>query len=175
MLMTQQALVIVDMLNDFIDPKGALYCGAAGEHIVGYIRERLKAARKSGDLILFLTDSHDEEDVEFDRYPRHAVTGSWGAEIVPELTPASGEHVVAKKTLSSFYGTRLEQLLAEAAVQTVEVVGVCTSICVMDLVGDLAARGYDVVVPAAGVADFDAEFHEFALRRMARVYGAHVS
>ena len=56
-----------------------------------------------------------------------------------------------------------------------EVVGVCTSICVMDLVGDLAARGYEIEVPSRGVADFDQEFHRFGLTRMARVYGAKVS
>jgi excinuclease ABC subunit A len=39
----------------------------------------------------------------------------------------------------------------------------------------LAARQYDVAVPIAGVADFEAELHDFALRRMARVDGADVS
>ena len=173
--MARQALIIVDMLNDFIDPKGTLYCGQAGEAIVPFIKERLQAARTHDDLVIFVTDSHEEDDVEFRRYDRHAVAGTWGGEIIPDLSPAAGEPVVCKKTLNSFHGTKLEQLLAEAAVKTVEVVGVCTSICVMDLVGDLAARNYGIVVPANGVADFDEEFHEFALRRMARVYGAEVS
>jgi nicotinamidase-related amidase len=173
--MAEKALIVVDMLNDFIDEKGALYCGKEGEAIVPFIKERLAAARECGDLVVFVTDAHDEDDVEFRRYPRHAVAGSWGGEIVPELAPALGERVIRKKTLNAFYGTDLERFLAEAGVRTAEVVGVCTSICVMDLVADLAARGYDIIVPVRGVADFDQEFHKFALRRMARVYGADVS
>ena len=56
----------------------------------------------------------------------------------------------------------------------VEVVGVCTSICVMDTVGGLANRDYPTTVPAAGVAAFDAEAHRFALNRLERLYGAAI-
>jgi nicotinamidase/pyrazinamidase len=56
----------------------------------------------------------------------------------------------------------------------VEVVGVCTSICVMDTVGGLANRDYRIRVPRAGVADFDDEAHQQALQRMERLYGATV-
>jgi nicotinamidase-related amidase len=163
------------MLNDFIHPQGALYCGKEGEAIVPFIKNRLKSAREANRLVIYMTDSHDEDDVEFDRYPPHAVTGKWGSEIIADLAPRPGETVVAKKTLNSFLGTDLERILADAGVESVEVVGVCTSICVMDLVGDLAARNYRILVPKKGVADFDQEFHQFALKRMAGVYGAKVS
>jgi nicotinamidase/pyrazinamidase len=53
-------------------------------------------------------------------------------------------------------------------------VGVCTNICVMDTVGGLANRDYNITVPRAGVADFDTEFHEFALKRMGKIYGARI-
>jgi len=45
---------------------------------------------------------------------------------------------------------------------------------VMDTVGGLANRDYPISVPVKGVADFDAEFHEFALKRMAQLYGARM-
>jgi nicotinamidase-related amidase len=54
------------------------------------------------------------------------------------------------------------------------VVGVCTSICVMDTVGGLANRDYRTVVPRGGVADFDVQAHEQALSRMDRLYGATI-
>jgi nicotinamidase-related amidase len=44
----------------------------------------------------------------------------------------------------------------------------------MDTVGGLANRDYNIIVPRKGVADFDSEFHLFALRRMSRLYGAEV-
>ena len=65
--------------------------------------------------------------------------------------------------------------LESAGVDDVEVVGVSTSICVMDTVGGLANRDYKITVPVKGVADFDPEFHEFALKRMKQLYGASIS
>jgi nicotinamidase-related amidase len=44
----------------------------------------------------------------------------------------------------------------------------------MDTVAGLANRDYPISVPVKGVADFDAEFHEFALKRMAQLYGARI-
>ena len=43
--MTANVLIIVDMLNDFIDPAGVLYCGPTADEIVPFIQERLNAYR----------------------------------------------------------------------------------------------------------------------------------
>lgn len=172
--MSKRAVIIVDMLNDFVDEKGALYCGKDARAIVPLIKKRLWHFRESGDLVVYLKDSHDENDKEFDRFPKHCVTGTWGNEIIPELSPNPGEVVLPKKRFSGFYGTALDNILSSAGVEEVDVVGVCTSICVMDTVGGLANRDYRITVPAKEVADFDTEFHHFALKRMAQTYGAQV-
>jgi len=163
------------MLNDFIDEKGALYCGAKARIIIPFIRDRLSTFRKNGDLVIFLKDSHDENDLEFTKFPKHCVTDTWGNEIIHELAPVPGEKIVPKKRYSGFYETDLEKILEDAKIKKVEVVGVCTSICVMDTVGGLANRDYNVSVPVKGVADFDNEMHEFSLKRMKQLYGASVS
>ncbi len=173
--MSEKALIIVDMLNDFVDEKGALYCGENASAIIPFVRDRLEAFRKDRSLIIYLQDSHDENDREFEQFPKHCVKGTWGNEIIPELAPEPGEKIVPKKRFSGFYGTDLENILASASTDTVEVVGVCTSICVMDTVGGLANRDYKISVPVRGVADFDPEFHEFALKRMKQLYGAEIS
>jgi nicotinamidase/pyrazinamidase len=173
--MPKKALIIVDMLNDFIDKNGALYCGDTARSIIPFIQERLEAFRNHGDLVIYLQDSHDKNDKEFERFPSHCVAGSRGSEIIPELTPKPGDNVIPKKRYSGFYGTDLESILESAGVDEAEVVGVCTSICVMDTVGGLANRDYKITVPVKGVADFDQKFHEFALQRMEQLYGARVS
>ncbi len=173
--MPQKALIIVDMLNDFIDEKGALYCGAQARAIITFVRDRLAAFRKNGDLVIFLQDSHDEHDLEFTKFPKHCVTDTWGSEIINELAPVPGEKIVPKKRYSGFYGTDLEKILEDANIKEVEVIGVCTSICVMDTVGGLANRDYNVSVAVKGVADFDQQMHEFSLKRMKQLYGAKVS
>ncbi len=172
--MSENALIVVDMLNDFVDEKGALYCGQPARDIIPFVKGRIEACRKSGDLVIYLQDSHAEDDKEFERFPRHSVVGTWGHQIIPELAPQQRDIVIQKRRYSGFFETELSDLLKKHNIQAAEVVGVCTNICVMDTVGGLANQDYDISVPRAGVADFDPEFHEFALKRMDKIYGAKV-
>ncbi len=127
--MSKKALIIVDMLNDFVDEKGALYYGDTARSIIPFTQERLTSYRNRKDLVIYLKDTHDEDDKEFERFPSHCVAGTWGNEIIPELAPKPGENVVPKKRFSGFFGTDLGGILDSAGVEDVEVVGVCTSIC----------------------------------------------
>jgi len=81
---------------------------------------------------------------------------------------------IPKTRYSGFFGTSLARRLDEYNPDEVEVVGVCTSICVMDTVGDLANRDYKVTVPLNAVADFDEVAHHAALGRMGTLYGAEI-
>ena len=172
--MSSNALIIVDMLNDFVRPEGALYCGETAPAIVPYIRQRLERYRNANDAVLYLQDAHAVDDKEFDRFPPHCVVDTWGSQIIDELTPRTSETVFPKTRYSGFYKTDLGKALEMIAAQRVEVVGVCTSICVMDTVGGLANRDLAVVVPREGVADFDKDAHRFSLRRMKKIYGADI-
>lgn len=172
--MAREALIIVDMLNDFLDPGGALYCGERAREIIPFVQRRLAVHRTADSLVVFLHDAHRPDDKEFETFPPHCVAGTWGGAIIDALEPHEGERTIPKTRYSGFYGTDLDRILAAAAPGAVEVVGVCTSICVMDTVGGLANRDYAVRVPEAGVADFDPEMHRFSLRRMQRIYGAEL-
>jgi nicotinamidase-related amidase len=172
--MEKAVLIVVDMLNDFIDQKGALYSGQRARDIVPFIAQRLKLYRKAGNLVIYLQDAHAEDDLEFEKFPPHCVAGTWGSRTIDELEPNEGDIVIHKTRYSGFYGTDLDKVLADNSPDIVEVVGVCTSICVMDTVGGLANRDYRTLVPRGGVADFDAESHEHALVRMERLYGATI-
>jgi len=181
-----KALIIIDMLKDFVAPGGALYF-ESGHRIIPFVESELKKARAQKNLIVFLCDNHEINDREFQRFPRHCVVGTRGAEIVRGLWPdtqawKSGggfEYIVPKRRYSGFFNTSLEHILRKhlsvpGSTAEVEVVGVCTSICVMDTVGGLANRDYEIIVPRAGVADFDNHAHEIALIRMETLYGAKI-
>jgi nicotinamidase-related amidase len=172
--MATQTLIIVDMLNDFIHPDGALYCGKSAQEIVPVIARRLEQCRKAGDTVIYLQDSHTADDKEFEKFPPHCVAGTWGNRVIDALKPDDGERIIAKTRYSGFYGTDLDRVLTQLRPNRVIVVGVCTSICVMDTVGDLVNRDYSVTVPANAVADFDREAHMFSLKRMEKIYGAQI-
>lgn len=174
--MSKKTLIVVDMLNDFLKPDGKLYCGPTAEAIVPAVKAKIDEYIIKGDNIIFLCDAHDEDDLEFEKFPPHCIDGTEGAEIFGEYTDAAylyeNSHRVFKTRYSGFFGTELGAMLRSFDPDLVEVVGICTSICVMDTVGDLANRDYKVNVYMTAVADFDADAHTAALARMNTLYGA---
>jgi nicotinamidase-related amidase len=170
----KRALLIVDCLNDFLDPQGALTCGAAGRDALQPIARELQTARSAGDLVIFACDRHLPDDSEFELYPAHCVEGTWGAHIVPELAPCADERILPKRRFSAFYGTDLELTLREQGIDELRIVGVCTNICVLYTAADARMRGFAVSVPEAAVASFDPEAHRFALLQLTDVLHARV-
>jgi nicotinamidase/pyrazinamidase len=162
------------MIKDFINPDGALYCGDTSREIIPFVQRKIAEFRRNNDLVVFICDSHEEDDPEFKIFPKHSVAGTKGAEIIDELPVKKKDIIVKKKRFSAFYGTSLDDILQENNISEVAVLGVCTSICVMDTVGDLRNRDYKVIVYKKGVADFDQNAHRFALERMSNIYGAKV-
>ena len=151
----KRALLVIDMLNDFMAPGGALYCGDEARAIIPEVKRQITSTRRSRGAVLYVCDAHAEDDPEFDRFPSHAVEGTFGAQVVQELTPKPTDTVIEKTRLNAFYGTRLEAELGKLRPPVVHVTGVCTSICVMAAVTDLITRDYRVVVHRKAVADFD--------------------
>lgn len=172
--MSRKALLVVDMLNDFLDPDGALYCGDASREIIPHIRELIESHRRDGSIIIFVTDSHEADDKEFGMFPPHCVVGTSGSEMISEIEVRPEDYLVRKTRYSAFYGTELEDILRREGVDEVHLSGVCTSICVMDTTSDLWNRDFKAVVHQKSVADLTTEAHEFALKRMRDILGASI-
>ncbi len=167
------ALIIVDMLNDFVDSRGTLVVPAA-EGLIPVQRKLLDAARESGMVVLYLADHHRPDDPEFKMWPPHAVEGTWGAQVVPELAPRDNGRVIPKRRYSGFFGTDLDLTLREAGATTIVLVGVLTDICVMYTSADASARAYRVIVVRDATASTSEEAHQFALKHVESVHGATV-
>ena len=75
----RKALIVVDMLNDFLSEDGALYCGDQAREIIPFVREKVEAARREGTKIIYVADTHDPEDAEFKMFPAHCVSGTEGS------------------------------------------------------------------------------------------------
>jgi nicotinamidase/pyrazinamidase len=168
------ALIVIDMLNDFLDPGGSLYVGAQAREIIPFVAQKLAEFRDQGRVVIFVSDAHASDDLEFHSFPAHAVKGSWGAAIIPELTPAPGDYRVEKTRHSAFDGTNLDDRLRQEQVEEVHLVGVLTSICVLSTVKDLVRRELPGMVYRQGVADSDPEAHATALEQMQQVPGVKV-
>jgi len=170
--MAMKALLVTDMLNDFIEKGRPLDCGKRAREIVPFVRRKIEEFHRGKQLVIFICDAHRPDDLEFRLFPPHAIKGTEGARIIAALPVGPKDIIVEKTRYSAFSKTNLERVLRKHRVDQVHIVGVCTSICVMDTVGDLRDRDYPAIVYRDGMADFDPEAHDFSLRRMEKIYGA---
>ena len=168
-----RALIVVDMLNDFCRQGAPLYVPSTGA-VIPNIKRELERARLAGDTVIFVCDAHAPDDPEFANWPAHAVAGSEGAQVIGELTPGPGEHIVHKTTLLGFYRTSLEEILSREGVRDITLTGCVTNICIMLIAHEAAVRGYRVRVPRNCVAGLDPVMHEFALRQMKEVINVEI-
>ena len=175
----RKAIIVIDMLVGFCR-RGAL-ASSRLDSITPRVVAHLERERAAGSELVFLVDTHAPDDPEFAMFPPHCVEGSGEDEVVPELrTLAVQGHVVRKRHFSGFHETNLEEVLHGLAPDVVEVVGVCTDICVLHTVAGLRDRGYRVVVRAGMVETYDAPGHvadevgRFALAHMRDILGAEI-
>jgi nicotinamidase/pyrazinamidase len=175
----KKAIIVIDLLVGFCR-RGAL-AGPRLDAITPRVVAHLERERVAGAGLVFLVDTHTVDDPEFAMFPPHCVQGSGEDELVPELRGLAAQgHVVRKRHFSGFHETTLEDVLRRLAPDVVEVVGVCTDICVLHTVAGLRDRGYSVVVHADMVETYDAPGHDgdemnrFALTHLRDVLGADV-
>ncbi|MGI6406700.1 MAG: cysteine hydrolase family protein [Syntrophaceticus sp.] len=173
--MAKKALIIIDMLNDFVQEGGALYTGEAGRRVIPVIAEVLKRARGEKWPIIYLCDQHTSDDSEFNMFPVHCLAGTSGGEICTELAPQDGDIIIPKRRYSGFYGTDLDLTLRELVVDELIITGVCTNICVLYTTADARMHNYRVKILEDAVASFDEQAHEFALQEMEKTLGAELS
>ena len=165
------ALLVVDMLVGFLEAGHNLYCGDDAREVIPNVQRLIEREQAAGSKLFFICDNHDPDDLEFQIFPEHCVRGTEEAEVISELAGYRGE-VVPKQRYSGFFGTDLEERLAELKPDKIIICGVCTDICVMHTAADARNRDYDVEVPVDCVATFDSEAHAFALQHMEKILGA---
>ena len=140
------ALLVTDMLNDYLAPKGKLYC-APGRAIIPNIKRLTGLARGRNWPVIFVnTALTDQKNPLAEKWGLHARKGSWGGEVISALKPAAGDRIVDKSTYDGFYDTELENILRELQVKTVVVTGIHTHVCVLLTALGAFYRGFQVVV-----------------------------
>lgn len=126
--MSQKVLVVIDMQNDFIT--GSLGTPEA-QAVVKKVKAKIKQALKQKDTVLFTRDTHGEDYMrtqEGEKLPvPHCIRYTSGWEIEQSLQVPSAQ-VFDKNTFGSLDLTH--HLLMNACTE-VELVGVCTDICVV--------------------------------------------
>lgn len=169
--MDLRAILVIDMINDFVT--GKLGFKRARE-IVPNIGRLIDFARSKGLKVIYVCDAHEQGDHELKLWGPHALKGSEGAKVVQELKPTKLDEIVEKHTYSSFFGTRLNDVLQKLGVGELVLTGVVTEVCVQNTCADAFYLGYDLVVLKDCVASPDQKAHRASLDYMRRIFGAKV-
>ena len=174
--MNNKALIIIDLLNDFVT--GDLKSDRA-ERVVPKLKKLIEATRKRNIPVIYSNDAHYPQDVEVvAKWGKHAIKGTKGAEVIPELKPTAKDYIVEKRTYSGFYETGLDSLLRSLyrgeGVKTVILGGLHTNICVRHTAADAFFRGYKIIIAKDGVEAFTQEDHEQGLKYLKDVYNAKI-
>ena len=161
-----KVLCVIDMQNDFID--GALGSKEA-EAIVDNVKRKIELYRKNGDTVIFTRDTHTEDYMntqEGKNLPApHCIKGSFGWEISKKLDTAS-DKIIDKPTFGSFELTDYISSLSD--VEEIELVGLCTDICVISNAMLLKAKLTEtpIKVDSSCCAGVTPESHQNALSSM---------
>ena len=167
-------VLVIDMVRGFLEPGHNLYCEGY-RALIPSIRSLLDRERAQGATVLFVSDHHDPDDLEFQIFPVHCVKGTEEPEVIPELAEyLTRDNLVPKNRYSGFFDTDLEDRLTDLRPDKVIICGVCTDICVLHTTADARNRDYWVEVPSDCVATFDPAAHRWALGHLEKILGAQV-
>lgn len=161
-----KVLAVIDMQNDFID--GALGTKEAVQ-ITGYVKEKIDRYLSEGATVVYTRDTHAENYMETQEGKNlpvlHCVKGTFGWEIAEGIF-AEDCHVINKPSFGSM--ELAEYVAGLEHVESIELVGLCTDICVISNAMILKARFPEtpIIVDASCCAGVTPESHENALAAM---------
>ena len=163
----KKLLIVVDMQTDFVT--GALGTKEA-QAIVPMVAEKIKKAKEDGTDVIFTLDTHEENYLDTQEGKQlpvpHCIKNTEGWMLVPQLRPLAGGCMSVEKP--PFGSTRLAHIVGKAGYDEIELIGLCTDICVISNAMILKASVPEtpISVDASCCAGVTPESHANALAAM---------
>ena len=164
--MTRQALIVVDIQNDYF-PQGKWPLVGA-EAAADNAARLLAAFREAGDPVVHIRHEFTSADAPF------FTPGSDGAKLHPKVLNRPDEPVVLKHFVNSFRETDLQSILDEQGIRDLVIVGSMSHMCIDGIARAAADLGYGVTVIHDACACRDLEFNGVTVPA-AQVHAAFMS
>lgn len=177
------ALVLIDFINDIVDPKGKL----AGKGYTQFDEKHggltvasdlLARARASKSAVIhvrvgFSPDYKEQPEGSplFGGAKKFNALrlGDWGTEFHPKVSPVADEAVLVKHRVSAFYCTSLEMVLRTYGVRTIVIAGCATDMAVQAAARDAHDRDFACVIASDGCIAANDDDHEQTLRMITKI------
>ncbi|HHU10783.1 MAG TPA: cysteine hydrolase [Intrasporangiaceae bacterium] len=172
------ALVLIEYQNEFATPGGVLHEAVAPVmESTGMLDKTVRlteAARAAGVAVLHAPITFAPGYGEITDHPygilkgvvdgNAFVKGTWGAEIVDQLSPAEGDIVIeGKRGLDTFASTNIDFILRSKGIDTVILGGFLTNCCVESTMRSAYENGFRVVTLTDGTAATSQDAHDNAV------------
>lgn len=153
------ALLVYDMLNDFIKPGFPREDAAIREKLVPGLKKLIECCRSQGIPIIYTVHSYRQNGSDIGlmgdilpgiREGRSFVRGSEGVKVYDEIGPEEGDVVIEKHRFGAFCGSDFDLILRSLHKDTLIVTGYSTNIGCETTVRDATNRDYKVIFPSDG-------------------------
>ena len=183
--MPQDALLVVDVQKEVLDPKGTLGgdLPKVAEGLLAAVRTMVDWAHDRDIPVIWVRMAFRPGYIDAPLSVREAademagrlVDGSWGADICDDVGRRDHDIVITKKRPSAFFGTDLDWVLRGLGVERLIVVGTSTNWAVESTVRDADSLDYRVVIPREATGARMGDMHEPSLRTMGTRFAKVVS
>lgn len=175
----ETALLLIDMQNDVLHEEGKLaalgvWKFAKETETIQNTGKMIDTAKKNNIPVIYVMAvlRPGYPDLELTQSPLERLIkdqevfkeGTWGAEYIDELKPDTGDYIVVKRKMDSFYNTELETLLRRLGRKTLIICGVVTNLCVEATVRGAVERDFNVIVLKDCTASENKEMQEFPMK-----------
>jgi nicotinamidase/pyrazinamidase len=163
--MAGYGLIVVDMIKDNVNTQRHGLLDQEATKIIPNILHLTRTFRRHGEKVVFACDSFMKDDFIFGgRMRPHAIRGTGGDQPIDELEMQSSDLLLAKRRMSSFHKTDLDQTLRTWQIHTVVVCGIVTNVCVLLTVMDAIQNDFRAVMVSDACACHKPEIHEMTLQ-----------
>ncbi|MHB8140609.1 MAG: cysteine hydrolase family protein [Vulcanimicrobiaceae bacterium] len=174
------AVVLIEYQNDFTSEGGSLHDAVKGvmqsTNMLENTKETVTKAREIGAMIVHAPITFAENYQELTPHPYGILKGvvdsksfrkgSWGAQIVDDLTPAATDIVIeGKRGLDAFASTNLDFILRSRGIETIALGGFLTNCCVESTMRTAYEKGYNVITLTDCTATVGEEEQRLALEK----------
>jgi nicotinamidase-related amidase len=174
------ALIVVDMIDEFVRPHWSPYWIPEATRQVPRVLQVIEAFRRARRPVIYLAYEVGMRGLNFPAGEAQVPIGQGMEEyadrifqrvaIYSDLAPTSQDLVVLKHCYSGFHGTPLDAVLKSLKVDTVVISGTMTNYCCGATAREAFWHGYQVVVGSDINSTDEPELHEAELRTLRRGY-----
>ena len=172
MTMSNKALLIIDVINDFQFEYGDQLLQHT-QNIITPLLQLKKRAKQQHIPIIYINDHYNLWQADFKKIINHCRTNR-NNEYITAISPDEDDFFLIKPKHSAFYETPLHTLLSHLKINSLVLTGIAGNICVLFTANDAYMREYQLYCPKDCIASADVQDNRYALTMMLNVLKANI-